>query len=98
MRYPDYAVFSEEIRKSENMAREESGSSFALMHRAAEALLDALLREVPDASNVLIAAGGGNNGGDGLELAALLLERGIGALCRRKNCQGVSGSRAAPWL
>ena len=81
MRYPDYAVFSEEIRKSENMAREESGSSFALMHRAAEALLDALLREVPDASNVLIAAGGGNNGGDGLELAALLLERGIGALC-----------------
>ena len=56
MRYPDYAVFSEEIRKSENMAREESGSSFALMHRAAEALLDALLREVPDASNVLIAA------------------------------------------
>lgn len=81
MRYPDYAVFSEEIRKSEKAAREESGSSFALMHRAAETLRDALLCEIPSVSRVLIAAGGGNNGGDGLELAAILTERGIGALC-----------------
>lgn len=43
-----------------------------LMHRAGEAVTRLALALAPHAQNVWVAAGPGNNGGDGLEAAALL--------------------------
>lgn len=50
-----------------------------LMERAAEALVDEMLRRYPDWKRVVIACGPGNNGGDGLAAARLLAGRGIAA-------------------
>ncbi len=48
-----------------------------LMENAARATVDALLKAVPNAQNVLIVCGTGNNGGDGLAIYRQLEMRGI---------------------
>ena len=50
-------------------------ASIDLMERASQALTDAILRNFPDAS-FAIFAGAGNNGGDGLAVARMLLSAG----------------------
>lgn len=51
-------------------------ASIDLMERAATACKDWLIREYPDQEQYIIFCGKGNNGGDGLAIARLLLERG----------------------
>lgn len=51
-------------------------ASINLMERAAMACKDWLIREYPDQEQYIIFCGKGNNGGDGLAIARLLLERG----------------------
>ncbi|MDQ3023418.1 MAG: NAD(P)H-hydrate epimerase, partial [bacterium] len=50
-----------------------------LMSNAARAVLDELLRRWPDTRRILVLAGLGNNGGDGLALAFYAQQRGIDA-------------------
>ena len=54
----------------------ESIESFALMERAAGVLVDALLMHYPESLHFVIFAGLGNNGGDGIVMARLLLAKG----------------------
>src|SRR5699024_6820138 len=79
-----------------------------LMHRAARALADhvaAHLRDTAgeragDAAGVLVLAGAGANGGDGLHAAALLRREGIAAdaiaTADRLHEEGAAAPRAAP--
>ncbi len=66
-----------------------------LMERAARACVRALwkyLSDTPDTPRVLILAGSGNNGGDGLTAAGLLAEQGV--CCH--ICMPVGGDGASP--
>ena len=56
--------------------RYEPIASFALMERAAGVLVDALLHDYGNNSHFVVFAGPGNNGGDGLVMARMLLSRG----------------------
>jgi hydroxyethylthiazole kinase-like uncharacterized protein yjeF len=65
------------IRELDRRAIEEWGiPSFALMENAARACGDQALRMV-GAGRVLVLAGPGNNGGDGLAIARTLANRGV---------------------
>lgn len=76
-----YLVTSEEMKRYDNNTIEKIGiPGMVLMERAALKVME-LIREVNEARNttdtgVLIMAGMGNNGGDGLALARLLAEQG----------------------
>lgn len=54
-------------------------ASFALMERAARVLTDALLLEYGQSRHFVVFAGPGNNGGDGIVMARMLLSRGCSA-------------------
>lgn len=85
-----YLVSAEEMRKADNHTIETIGiPAMVLMERAALAALECVERHVAATltegkivgggagNSVLILAGMGNNGGDGLALARLLSERGF---------------------
>ncbi len=66
-------------RELDRLSRQKYGiPSYTLMTRAGEAVADETLRRWPDAAahGVLVAAGKGNNGGDGLVAARRLIQRG----------------------
>ncbi|MBP3615100.1 MAG: NAD(P)H-hydrate dehydratase [Bacteroidaceae bacterium] len=56
--------------------RYEPIDSFALMKRAAGVLVDALLHDYGNYGRFVVFAGPGNNGGDGIVMARMLLSRG----------------------
>ena len=67
------------MREADRRTIEEFGvPSFALMETAARGVADEIERRLGDLDGckVLVLAGKGNNGGDGLALARLLLDRG----------------------
>lgn len=69
---------TEQIREFERLAQERYGiSGQVMMHRAAKASLDFLLRHFPDAQKISVFCGAGNNGGDGYTLALLANESGL---------------------
>ncbi|MBE5874232.1 MAG: NAD(P)H-hydrate dehydratase [Lachnospiraceae bacterium] len=71
-----YVVTAEEMRQYDKNTIEKIGlPGMVLMERAAIAAFELVWMRKPE--NVLIIAGMGNNGGDGLALARLLSERGI---------------------
>lgn len=71
-----YVVTAEEMRQYDKNTIEKIGlPGMVLMERAAIAAFELVWMRKPE--NVLIIAGIGNNGGDGLALARLLSERGI---------------------
>lgn len=80
---------SEEMRQAEAFAAEHGTSLTVLMRNAAEATADAARRLLgSDRRRIVIAAGPGNNGGDGLVTAALLADLGyrtIAGVVRRKD-------------
>ncbi len=62
----------EQIRQIEQMAyKEDKINEYELMKRAGAAAYQVLKKRWPDAQNILIFCGGGNNGGDGYVLALL---------------------------
>ena len=77
-----YIVTSEEMREYDNNTIEKIGvPALVLMERAALALRDKILECISSQDRfegkILIAAGPGNNGADGLALARLLSEKGL---------------------
>jgi len=68
-----YIVTAEEMKEYDNNTIEHIGiPGLVLMERAALKVKEAILEEVDEPQTVLIVAGVGNNGGDGLALARLL--------------------------
>lgn len=73
-----YAVTAEEMKRCDTNTIEKIGiSSEVLMERAALAVEEELKKKGTDRKRVLVAAGCGNNGGDGIALGRLLLLAGI---------------------
>lgn len=77
-----YLVTSEEMKKYDNNTIEKIGiPGMVLMERAALAVSEEITKRFREKNaaeiSVLVLAGVGNNGGDGLALARLLTEKGI---------------------
>ncbi len=73
-----YVVTAEEMRRYDTNTIEQIGiPGMVLMERAALAVRDRILSVCDVKGSVLIMAGVGNNGGDGLALARLLVEDGF---------------------
>src|SRR5208282_2197316 len=70
-----------ESRELDRLSHEKYGiPSYSLMMRAGEAVADALVERFPDAAtDVLVVAGMGNNGGDGFVAARRLTQDGFAA-------------------
>jgi ADP-dependent NAD(P)H-hydrate dehydratase / NAD(P)H-hydrate epimerase len=69
-----------ESREIDRLSQEKYGiPSYSLMRRAGEAVADLLLRRWPPAIGepVIVVAGKGNNGGDGLVAARTLMDAGV---------------------
>lgn len=91
------ALDAAEMVAFETWAMEEIGMpQGVLMENAARGAVEALLERFPDCRDVLVLAGPGNNGGDGLAMMRMLLEHGVtsralaleppdGSLCARQR-------------
>ena len=67
-----------QIREADEYTiKNEPVSSVNLMERAAEAITGWIVNNYPEDTKVRIFAGSGNNGGDGLAVGRMLLEKGI---------------------
>ena len=73
-------VTVKEMKELEKRADEAGLSYLQMMENAGQAAVDVLLREKPYLRTVSIFCGKGNNGGDGLVMARLLRQKGIGVL------------------
>lgn len=69
----------EEIREADRTAEEKGLSAFTLMESAGAGLYRELSKIISRKDKVLIAAGKGSNGGDGIVLARYLLQNGFDA-------------------
>lgn len=66
-----------QVRELDRLAIEEHGiSGYTLMQRAALFSYEVLKQHWPDANNIAVVCGGGNNAGDGYVLAKLAIEDG----------------------
>ncbi|MGN0894040.1 MAG: NAD(P)H-hydrate dehydratase [Succinivibrio sp.] len=78
MQLPIEVFTSDEIKLiEEDHARNFNGHCFDLMQKAGRAVFDLLINRYPNAKEVWIFCGKGNNGGDGYIVANLLLENSI---------------------
>lgn len=69
-----------QARELDQLAAQDWGlPSLTLMERAGAAAVERLTQRYPDARNLLVVCGGGNNGGDGYAAARLALEQGLAA-------------------
>ena len=72
-----YLLTGKQMREADRYTIEEIGvPSMVLMERAALQIVEIIEHEVPDLSNILVACGSGNNGGDGYAIARLLHLKG----------------------
>ena len=91
-----YLVTAEEMRRYDTNTIERIGiPAIVLMERAALAALEAVGRHcAEEIGSVLVLAGMGNNGGDGLALARLLCEQGFQV---EVWCVGAQDKASAQW-
>lgn len=87
-----------QVRRIEADAFAGGASGAGLMLRAARAAQLLLQRRWPQARCVVVLCGGGNNGGDGLVLARLLREQGLGVQVLAAFVPGrLRGEAAQAW-
>lgn len=73
-----YVTTTAQIRAAEERSEQNGVSRVTLMQNAAKQCLEAIIRHIGKIAykRFAILCGSGNNGGDGVELAALLMEQG----------------------
>ncbi|MGD0531211.1 MAG: NAD(P)H-hydrate dehydratase [Methyloceanibacter sp.] len=79
---------AKEMGEADRLAREGGVPGLVLMEHAGRAVADEVAQRFPDARQVAVLCGPGNNGGDGFVAARHLLEKGYTV------CLGFSGDRA----
>jgi hydroxyethylthiazole kinase-like uncharacterized protein yjeF len=73
---PDELYTAASVREIDRRAIEEAGiPAITLMRRAAAACVEVLMARWPDATDILVVCGSGNNAGDGYIIAGMLAER-----------------------
>ncbi len=98
-----YALYrADQVRALDRMAIEQFGiPSDVLMERAGQAAFELLRQHWPQARNISVLAGSGNNGGDGFVLARRAAEAGLQVqvlqLGDGKALQGDAALNAARW-
>ncbi|MEP1447884.1 MAG: NAD(P)H-hydrate dehydratase [Paraglaciecola sp.] len=95
-------VSSEQVKLLESKAAQMAGCSmFELMQRAGDTAFQKLIQYWPNAQNIIVVAGNGNNAGDGYVLAKLALNNGMRAIvvCQDPNkaLQGVAKQAQSQW-
>jgi ADP-dependent NAD(P)H-hydrate dehydratase / NAD(P)H-hydrate epimerase len=89
-----------EMERADRLAIAAGTPGFSLMLSAGQAVAEAAMDLVEEGS-ILVIAGRGNNGGDGLVAAAELAARGrevsVILLCERDSLQGDAASAARGW-
>jgi hydroxyethylthiazole kinase-like uncharacterized protein yjeF len=91
-------VSSEQVRTIEPKAAQIAGCSmFELMQRAGEAAFKALKQAWPNAMNIIVVAGNGNNAGDGYVLAKLAKQQGINVvvICEQPERELIGDAKQA---
>jgi hydroxyethylthiazole kinase-like uncharacterized protein yjeF len=94
---------ADQVRELDRIAIERQGiPSITLMERAGGSALDVLTRRYPDASNLIVICGGGNNAGDGYVLARLARQAGLNvrvvALVEPGQLKGDAAASAQKYL
>ena len=70
---------AEQTRELDRLAIEQGIAGYELMNRAGLAVLERIVEQWPDAKQLAIFCGAGNNAGDGYVVARLASQRGIAA-------------------
>jgi hydroxyethylthiazole kinase-like uncharacterized protein yjeF len=93
---PQLAYSAQQVKENEaKVAASLNIDMYQLMHDAAASVFSVLQAEYPKAKQVLVIAGGGNNGGDGYLVAKLCLDKGINAIVfAAKPVAGLKGDAA----
>lgn len=74
----EYILTTDEMKQCDRYTIEKLGvSALELMERAAQGVAKEILNGGYDKKNVIAVCGTGNNGGDGLAVAAILKEKGV---------------------
>jgi ADP-dependent NAD(P)H-hydrate dehydratase / NAD(P)H-hydrate epimerase len=98
---PELVLTPAEMRHADALTIASGTSGIALMRRAGHAVADAAERMALSGSRVVVAAGTGNNGGDGFVAAVALAERGyrvaVALLGDRARLQGDAAEAARGW-
>src|ERR1700722_365411 len=89
-----------EMERADRLTIAAGTPGFALMLSAGQAVAEAAMDVVEDGP-IVVVAGRGNNGGDGLVAAAELAARGrevsVILLCERESLRGDAASAARGW-
>ncbi|VAW17730.1 NAD(P)H-hydrate epimerase / ADP-dependent (S)-NAD(P)H-hydrate dehydratase [hydrothermal vent metagenome] len=90
-----------EMARADELTIAAGTPGFTLMEAAGRAVAEAALREFPDACRILVAAGPGNNGGDGYVAARVLAQAGrdvsVAALTPPDTLKGDAALAARGW-
>jgi ADP-dependent NAD(P)H-hydrate dehydratase / NAD(P)H-hydrate epimerase len=96
---PENLYTAEQVRELDRIAIEEhSIPGYSLMQRAARFSYDVLKQHWPDANNIAVVCGSGNNAGDGYVLAKLAIEDGKQvSLINMFNAENLKGDAATAY-
>jgi hydroxyethylthiazole kinase-like uncharacterized protein yjeF len=98
---PERVLTPSEMRRADAATIASGTPGIVLMRRAGGAVADAAERMVAPGARIVVAAGTGNNGGDGFVAAAALAERGyrvvLSLLGERAGLRGDAAEAARDW-
>ena len=91
------ALTSEEMGQADRLAMEGGVPDLELMENAGRAVADEVAARFPDASEVAVLCGPGNNGGDGFVAARHLLDKGYAVRLGFKGTRAACRKTPPPW-